>query len=157
LGWKPLVCCNVLLFAVMWCKATESHTHLSESLMLFTLTAENAEHLVLVQWRCTHAMLLLIYSCQLSVSDNSFSDGQPCHNEHSCSFLCSLWLTSSNHPVYSTLFWSLTIEISWLTYVPRMHLTLPLSPMSATVFRSYTVSHVGCLSFACHQTTLRRC
>ena len=34
------------LFAVMWCKATELHTHLSESLTLFTLTAENAEHLV---------------------------------------------------------------------------------------------------------------
>jgi hypothetical protein len=35
------------LFAVMWCKATESHTCLSESLMLFTLTAQNAEPLVM--------------------------------------------------------------------------------------------------------------
>jgi hypothetical protein len=64
-------------------------------------------------------MSLLIYSCQLSVSDNSFSDGQPCHNEHRCSFLCSLWLNSSNHHVYLTLFWSLPIETSWLTYVPK--------------------------------------
>jgi len=46
----------------------------------------------------------LIYSCHLSISDNSFSDGQPSHNENRCGFLCCLWLTSSNHLVNSTLF-----------------------------------------------------
>ena len=78
----------------------------------------------------------LIYSCQLSVSDNSFSDGQPSHNENSCGFLCCLWSTSSTYLAYSTLFWSPSIEISWLTHVPRMHLILPLTSMSVTVFRS---------------------
>ena len=35
------------LFTVMWCIAPESHTHLSTSLTLFTLTAESTEPLLL--------------------------------------------------------------------------------------------------------------
>jgi len=157
LSWKPLVYYNALLI--------RSHVVQSNRTAYPFIWKSHAIHTYcrkcwtsgIVQWRCTHAMSLLIYSCQLSVSDNSFSDGQPCHNEHRCSFLCSLWLNSSNHHVYLTLFWSLPIETSWLTYVPQMHLILPLSSTSATVFRSYTVSRAGCLSFACHQATPRRC
>jgi len=77
----------------------------------------------------------LICSYQLSVYDNSFSDGQPTHNENICWFLCCLWLTSSTHLVYSTLFYSTEIVTSLVLYVPRMLLTLPLSSMSAFVFR----------------------
>jgi len=95
----------------------------------------------------------LIYSCQLSISDNSFSDYQPSKNEDRYDFLCCLWFTSSTH-----LFWSPPIDTSWLTHVSWMHLNLPLSSMYGTVFRSYTVSEAHCSSFACyHQATPRHC
>jgi len=92
------------LFTVMWCNAPESHAHLSTSFMLFTLTAENLNlwYHPLTMSPCY--LSSLIFSSQLSVSNNSFSDGQPSHSENSCSFLCCFWLTSSTHSVYLMLF-----------------------------------------------------
>ena len=76
-----------------------------------------------------------------------FSDGQPSHNENSCGFLVvfgCLYL----------MFWSAEIETSWSMHVPQMHLTLPLSSMSATVSQLYTVSQADCSLFTCcHQVT----
>jgi hypothetical protein len=121
------------LSAVTQCNAPKSYNHLSAGLLPFTFTAN-----MLNLWYCPVTMSPcylspMIYSCQLSVSDNSFTDGQPSHNENSCSFLCCLWLPSSSHLVY-LMFWSPEIETSWLMHVPQMHLILPLSSMSAKSF-----------------------
>jgi hypothetical protein len=63
-----------LLFAVIWCDASGSQPHLSTGLMLFSITAESSEPLVLSLKMCRCHLPLLIYSCQFSFSDNSFSD-----------------------------------------------------------------------------------
>jgi len=110
------------MFEIKWCDEPASHNHLFRSLMLFALTAENAEPPVFF----THDEPMLSplnFSFQLIVSNNSFSDRKPSHNENNCSFLCCFWLTSWSHLVYSTWFfrqrlrlreWCLCHECTWL-------------------------------------------
>ena len=93
------------LLTVLWCDAPESHSHLSERLMLFTFTAEKAEPVVSStdDWSMHSVTSNLLLSA--SVSDISFQDDQTCHSENRCGFVCCVWLNYSTHLVYSTLYW----------------------------------------------------
>lgn len=91
------------VIAVMWCDSPDSHTHLSTSLTLLTLTAENAEPLVSSTDNEPIVSVASDLFFSLPVSNSSFSDGHPSHSENTYSFLSCLLLTSSTHLVYLAL------------------------------------------------------
>jgi len=100
----------------MRCSAPELHTHLSECLMmLFTLTAKKVKPVV--SSNDNAPLLSMISNLLLLASDSyiSFSDGQPCHSENRCGFVCCIWLISSTHLVYWTLFRIPPIGTLWMT------------------------------------------